>query len=340
MPVGVAKHGFWWVNGYSPITVFPGSLSTVDTATPDTVTFTATGGSAPTSPYVFSYTGTIPTGTSFDSSGHLTGTPTTPGTYNFTVVATDANGKTGQRAYTQLVISPDRSVSKSKNVLVVYDPNTAGGETARGVSDYYDYDVNPTDVYTVIAARETALGFTPSLCSSYSAMSSLNLNQYAHIWDIGYASPLTAGAASQYTSYLQNGGALYLAGENAYFDGRDTSLSTFITNIGGGTVMENTATPPGSYYISYTETVQSEFLLANSDNSITYNAPNVFDSYGTGTPISTGGSGKPSAVCWKTGSLSHATAGCIVSVLDINYWVGSDYNSDFIDNISITLNKK
>ena len=77
-------------------------------------------------------------------------------------------------------------------------------------------------------------------------------------------------------------------------------------------------------------------------------APNYFTNYGTGTPIASGSYG-PSAVVWKTGSLSNAPAGAIVSVLDINFIVnpayGSNYNGaqwqpNFVDNISIVLNKK
>jgi Putative Ig domain len=337
MPVNVAKHGFWWVYNFSPIQVFPGSLSPDDTATPDTVTFTATGGSAPTSPYVFSYTGTIPPGTSLNSSGHLTGTPTTPGTYNFTVTATDANGKTGHTDYTQVITTPDRSVSKSKNVLVVYDPYTPG--SIGGNTNYYNVDVNPVDVYNnTLAPRETALGFTPQFITSYSDLLATDISNYAHIWDIGYSTPLTTDVRAKYKTYLQNGGAIFLLGENIYFDNRDTTISSFMTtDMGAGTVQENTS---NSYYTAITETVQSEFLLSNSDNSITFNAPNVFDSVGTGTPMAVGGDGKPSAVMWKTGSMSNATKGAVVSVLDINFLIAGDYNPDFVDNICISLNKK
>src|SRR5262249_2787893 len=41
----------------------------------------------------------------------LAGTPTTPGTYNFTIKATDANGCTGTRAYTLTINCPTVSVS-------------------------------------------------------------------------------------------------------------------------------------------------------------------------------------------------------------------------------------
>jgi carbohydrate-binding DOMON domain-containing protein len=45
--------------------------------------------------------GSLPTGLSpITSGGLLSGTPTTPGTFTFTVTATDANGCKGLQAYT------------------------------------------------------------------------------------------------------------------------------------------------------------------------------------------------------------------------------------------------
>ncbi|MFN2414319.1 MAG: kelch repeat-containing protein, partial [Pyrinomonadaceae bacterium] len=64
-------------------------------------TFTADGGTAP---YTFAVTaGALPPGLSLSSSGALTGTPTSLGTYNFTVTATDSGGCAGARAYTLFV---------------------------------------------------------------------------------------------------------------------------------------------------------------------------------------------------------------------------------------------
>jgi Putative Ig domain/Kelch motif len=61
-------------------------------------TVTASGGFAP---YSYAVTiGTLPTGLSLNAStGAISGTPTAPGTFNFTITATDANGCTGDQAY-------------------------------------------------------------------------------------------------------------------------------------------------------------------------------------------------------------------------------------------------
>lgn len=54
-------------------------------------TFTASGGRAP---YNWSvYTGTLPTGLTLSSGGVLSGTPTTNGTYNFSIMVSDADGR-------------------------------------------------------------------------------------------------------------------------------------------------------------------------------------------------------------------------------------------------------
>jgi hypothetical protein len=66
--------------------------------------FSASGG---TSPYMFSVTaGSLPGGLTLLPTGSLTGTPTTPGNFSFTVTATDANGCTGTAAYTLTINCP------------------------------------------------------------------------------------------------------------------------------------------------------------------------------------------------------------------------------------------
>jgi hypothetical protein len=229
---------------------------------------------------------------------------------------------------------------KSKKVLVFYDPLT----NVFGNPNYYNSgDVNPLDVYPVIANREIALGFQPELCTSFSALAALNLNEYAHLWDIGYATPYATNPnnpTTQLSNYIKQGGAMFMLGENIYFQTRDTTIDDFVMGLGSGTVSQTT---DSSYYDVIPCIVQPEFLLANTNNSVTFNAPGAFNSYGSGTTIavsSVPGLPLPTAICWKTGSLSAAPNGSIVSVLDINFFLGGSYNPDFVDNISLILNKK
>jgi hypothetical protein len=328
MPLLVTKHGFWWVYKPTPIVVSPPTVDNAVPGQPYTVTFTATGGSAPTSPYTFSYTGTLPDGLTLDPvTGELSGTPTTEDTFTFTIIATDANGYTGSQEYT-IIISMDRSILKSTNVLIVWDPNSVHG-------GLYGYDVNPADIALIIAARETALGFTPTTISSYGDLVSTDITNYAHIWDVGYDTLMTTAVANQYKAYLQTGGAAFLLGENGIFVDRDDTIDNFVSSYMGGGTVDATNWDPNA---SINATVAAEFLLSNSNNSVTFNRPGRFDTIGTGTAMATSIDGTHAAV-WKTGSLSESPTGAICSVLDINFVVGSG-DPDFIDNVSIVLNKK
>ncbi len=80
------------------ITITPEALSAPTRGAPYSATLTASGGSAP---YSFSLAdGTMPPGLTLASSGAITGTPTTAGSYELTVAATDQAGCTGTRRYT------------------------------------------------------------------------------------------------------------------------------------------------------------------------------------------------------------------------------------------------
>jgi hypothetical protein len=231
----------------------------------------------------------------------------------------------------------DRGVNK--NVLVFYDPTTYG---PNGDTDYYrSGDIDPaTQIWPRIRDREIALGFIPRFVTSYAELSTIDLNQYAHLWDIGYASPYTTNPSDptvQLTNYLQNGGALLLLGENSLFGARDNAIDDFVTTLGAGTVSRSLT----EYYWASDEIVNPEFLQANFDDTVTFSRPGTFDQYGTGTPITTPFAGNEYvAVMWKTGSLSAAEKGAVISILDISFVVDTYYNASFIDNMCISLNRK
>jgi hypothetical protein len=224
----------------------------------------------------------------------------------------------------------DRSITKSKNVLIVYDPNSVH-------AGQYVSDVDPADIATTISNREIALGFTPTTLTTYSAFLALTDEQiadYAHIWDVGYDTLITTSVETKYATYLAGGGAMFLLGENGYFVDRDGDVSNFITNMGGGTVLADTQTTG-----IVSATVASEFRLANPTSTVSFNNVGRFTSIGTGTVMASSGNGNH-AVVWKTGSLSNKLTGAIAVVLDINFLVAPNTQADFIDNVSIVLNKK
>jgi len=85
------------------ITLSPTTLPAGVTGTPYSATVTATGSTA--LPYTYAVSsGALPPVLSIDSgTGAITGTPTTAGTYVFTITATDANGCSGSQLYSIVI---------------------------------------------------------------------------------------------------------------------------------------------------------------------------------------------------------------------------------------------
>jgi hypothetical protein len=226
------------------------------------------------------------------------------------------------------IVQEDRTELKSKNVLIVYDLNA----TRPGI---YDSNPNPSTLAANISARESSLGFIPTTVSSYASLTSTDISQYAHIWDVGYDTLITAAAAAKYKTYLQSGGAIFLLGENGAFVARDTTIDNFIEiDMGGGSCSVSGA----NLNANVPSTVASEFLLANSVNTITFANPGVWNSIGNGTILVSSGYGIHGAV-WKFNSLSQAPTAAICSVLDINFLADPYFDSNFVDNVSVVLNK-
>lgn len=114
------------------IVVSPTSFAAGQVGAAYSATATATGGIAP---YTFAIPpGSVPPGLTLSSSGTLSGTPTAGGSFNFTVIATDAHGQTGTRAHAFTVSTPTISLVPatlvSGSVANVYSQTiTASGGT-------------------------------------------------------------------------------------------------------------------------------------------------------------------------------------------------------------------
>jgi len=134
---------------------------------------------------------------------------------------------------------------------------------------------------------------------SITAIPDVTVENYAHIWDVGYDTYMKAAVETKYASYLATGGAMFLLGENGSFVQRDGDITNFITNMGGGSVTADAQTTG-----VITATVASEFLLANQTASVTFNNVGKFGSIGNATIMASSGNGTHAAV-WKTGSLSN-----------------------------------
>lgn len=80
------------------LTINPATLPAATVGTAYSQTVVASGGNGNYSYTVLS--GALPAGLNMDSAGNITGTPNAPGSYNFTVQATDTSPNTGTRNYT------------------------------------------------------------------------------------------------------------------------------------------------------------------------------------------------------------------------------------------------
>lgn len=196
-----------------------------------------------------------------------------------------------------------------------------------------------------ITATEVSLGNTVDVITSYSSLPA-DLSQYDHIWDVNVNYPtntgqtllVPTGTAAKYITYLQQGGGIFMLGENSSFLVRNNDLVSFITNLGGGSIQISADA------INNTLNMESEFLIANNRNTVTFAAIGRFSSIGTGNTITRNpiDSSTGHAVIWKTGSLSSAPKGALVVVLDFNFLstnYTSGYSQEFMANLSQILNK-
>ncbi len=128
------------------ITVNPANLPNGTTGTNYSQTISATGG---TSPYTFTVTsGLLPTGVTFAPGGAIGGAPTQSGTFNFTITATDANGCTGNRAYTLVIACPPFAININAPAAAVAGQN-------------FGYDVAVTNPCPDVALDTTLTTSTP-----------------------------------------------------------------------------------------------------------------------------------------------------------------------------------
>lgn len=100
---GTASRAYTLVLTPPNIVVNQLALPTTFIGQPYNVTLTSSGGTAP---YTYAVTaGTLPPGLTLTPTGVLSGTPTSPGTFTFTITSTDALGFTGTRSYSLVGVS-------------------------------------------------------------------------------------------------------------------------------------------------------------------------------------------------------------------------------------------
>ena len=199
-------------------------------------------------------------------------------------------------------------------------------------ADVLIYNGNYSDVASYLASRETVAGNTPTVISwSGGTLADLpsSLSGYQQVWDVNGSLALTTAQQTAYLNYLKGGGALFLMGENTgYGAARNATLVSFIAAAGGGTVTitSNLGAP---------ETVSSALQTPNAVSTVSYSASGSYTSSGTGICLTKNASNTCSAIAFNVGTLSNATNGSLVSVLDINFLESSSASSfqAFVDNL-------
>ena len=160
------------------------------------------------------------------------------------------------------------------------------------------------------------------------------LNTYDQVWDIGANQAIPSADETKYISYLQNGGALFLMGENTGYGAiRNADITPLITTLGGGST---SISSDGTN----NQTVSVNLQDPNSISTVSYPAAGFFQVSGgvvgtSGECLTYDSNDNCGAVAFSDGDLANASTGTLVSVLDINFMDTDSYShlQPFTENI-------
>ena len=143
-----------------------------------------------------------------------------------------------------------------------------------------------------------------------------SLAGYSQVWDIRFSnsSPLTSGVLSQYLSFMQGGGGIFVMGENSNFPTRNNSVLQLIADATGETL---SFVSPSDH-----QQVIAPFTGPNTvaDGFVDYQASGGVTSPGTaGQFITMDGSNHGTGVAWGAGDLVNAPAGALTAIFDVNF---------------------
>ena len=183
-----------------------------------------------------------------------------------------------------------------------YTDPRVGIKTAR-----YSDTISIQSYVIKLCAQE--LGFVADIitCHDYDALINMssqlvNTGTYSQIWDMQQIGFLNTSAKSIYKTFLQNGGALFLCGENRFYGSpgyteagldktywlRNDDICTFVRDdLGGGGVYQASNAPLltniGNDPLA---AIASEFRLSDSAKTgMGYNLTGGFTNIGTGTKV-------------------------------------------------------
>ncbi len=155
----------------------PASLGAGTAGSAYSATLSTTGGSAP---YTYSISsGSLPAGLSLNTaSGLISGTPTTSGTSNLTITATDANGATGSQAYSITIAAVAISVPATSQILAAGQSATVDltqGATGGPFTQAVLGSVTPASAGRAMMIGRFSMRFVPSAAFAGTAVVSFSL---------------------------------------------------------------------------------------------------------------------------------------------------------------------
>ena len=262
------------------IAVSPASLPAATVAVAYSQSVTATGGTG-TIGYSVSV-GALPTGLSLNAStGAITGTPTSSGSFSFTITATDSLGATGSTAYNFTVNAVTLSVSPAS--LPNWTQGVAYSQTitASGGSGPTTYAVTAGALPTGLSLNGSSgvISGTPSVAGTYNftvtATDSLgSTGSRAYSVTINGAlslAPATLPATTQGMAYSQNVIASGGTGTPTYSVSVGTLSTGLLLNAASGAIT-GTASSAGTFNFTITATDTIGATAAQA-YSVTVNAP-------------------------------------------------------------------
>lgn len=206
--------------------------------------------------------------------------------------------KKGMAILAALLSTAAASPALAGTVLIV------NGATGTSESD------TTASITTQISNLHTAAGNTVTVVDALPA----NLAGYQQVWDLRFSNnqAITAAQQSQYLSYLQGGGGMFVMGENAGFPTRNNSILSLIGAAGGGSLSFQT---PGDAQIVY-----APFTGPNPVTNISYSVAGGVNGFGTGQWITSNAAGTAgSGVAFAVGTLANARAGALTTIFDVNF---------------------
>ena len=141
---------------------------------------------------------------------------------------------------------------------------------------------------------------------------------YSQVWDIRFDNylSLTSGVLSQYLSFMQGGGGMFVMGEHIGYATRNNSVLQLIANATGETL---SFVGPSSR-----QQVMAPFTGPNTfvNGFVDYVAVGGVSSPGTrGQFITKDESNLGTGVAWGAGDLANAPAGALTAIFDVNFMI-------------------